>query len=345
MGFLDSVNTIATKKIVRGVTDNVFRNSVVLAYCRKNCLEPYEGGPSWQENFLYGVLNPTAYTPGDTFDISQVQVATGGTITPRYMNVPVPAYLEKLKVEMAGPTAVVNYVDLLLQTAALTMSAKLSNDIFRHGQNQGTDRTKNINGLDEAFSDGTNNGFEATTFASYLTLTRTDVDSALNSPMTSPTANVNASISYPALEQAFQSVTIGPEKPDLIVTSNLGWSYIKMAFQAQQRFETTTPELGFTSFKFNGADVVADQYCPGTRTATTADGKVGYSAVSGGETIWFMNTKFLRLYVSTDDLYGFGFTGFLPAQNNSVVVGHYRFCGNFTCTAPRLGRYLFGITG
>jgi hypothetical protein len=120
---------------------------------------------------------------------------------------------------------------------------------------------------------------------------------------------------------------------------------MKQVFQAQQRFETTTPEFGFTSFKFNGADVVADQYCPGTRTATTADGQVGYTAVSGGETIWFLNTKHFRLYVSTDPLFGFGFTGFLPAQNNSVVAGHYKFCGNFTCQAPRLSRYLFGITG
>lgn len=344
MAFLDPINTIATKNILPGVVDNVFRNSVVLAYCRKNCLEPYNGGPSWQENFLYDVMQPTAYAPGDTFDLSQVQVATGGTVTPRYYNVPVSAYIEKLKIEMNGPQAVFDYVDLLLQTAAFSLSAKLSNDIYRHGQNQGTDRSLFINGLDEALSDGSNSGFEATTFANYLTIARTSVNSALNSPMTGPTANVSGAIDYPKLEQCFSSVQIGPEKPNLIVTTNLGWSYMKNVFQAQQRFETTTPEFGFTSFKFNGADVVADQYAPGTRTATTGDTKVGYSAVASGETIWFLNTKYLRLYVSTDPLFGFGFTGFMPAQNNSKVAGHYKFCGNFTVQAPRLMRYLFGIT-
>lgn len=291
------------------------------------------------------MLTPTAYSPGESFDLTQVQIATGGTVTPRYYNVPVTAYIEKLKIEMNGPQAVFDYVDLLLQAAALSMSAILTNDIYRHGQNVGTDRTKNINGLDEALSDGTTNGFLAQTYTSYLTITRTDVSAALNSPMTSPAANVGGALSYPTLEQTFSSVTIGMEKPDLLITTNNGFSYIKMVFQPQQRFEETDPDFGFQSLKFNGSRILADQYAPGTRTATAADAKVGYSTVSGGETLWYLNTKFLRLYVSTDPLFGFGFTGFLPAQGNSVVAGHYKFAGNFTVQAPRLSRYLFGITG
>jgi hypothetical protein len=286
-----------------------------------------------------------SYAPGDTFDISQKQIATGATVTPRYYAVPVSAFIEKLKIEMNGPEAVFSYVDLLLQTAALSMSAKLANDIYRHGQNQGTDRSLAINGLDELLSDGSNNGFEATTFANYLTLARTSVNGALNSPMTSPTASVSGPISFPLLEQAFSSVVIGSEHPDLILTSNLGWSYIKMAFQAQQRFETSDPDFGFQTLKFNGSNIVPDQYCPGSRTASTADTTVGYSAVSGGETIWFLNTKYLRFYLSTDPLFAFGFTGFMPAQNNSVVAGRYHFAGNFTGQAPRLMRYLFNVTG
>lgn len=346
MAFLDPVNTIATKTIVPGVVDNVFRNSPLLAFCRKNCLRQYDGGPSWQENFLYDVLTVAAYTPGESFDISNQQVATGGTVTPRYYNVSVSALIEKLRIEMNGPKAVFDYVDMLLQTAALTMSAKLSNDVYRHGQSvSGSDRSRNINGLDEALNDGSTNGFDGRAYTSYLTLTRTDVNSALNSLMTSPTASLSRAITYQDLEQAYSSVIIGSEMPDLIVTTNNGWSYIKMAFQPQQRFETSDPDLGFQTVKFNGSRIVADQYAPGARTATTPDGRVGYSAISGGETIWFLNTKYLRFYVSTDSLFGFGFTGFLPAQNTSTVAGHYKFAGNFTVTAPRLMRVLFNVTG
>lgn len=345
MAFLSVIDTIATKHILPGVTDSVFRNSPLLAYLRKNSLEAYSGGPSWQENFLYGVLPTDAYLPGATFDLSQRQIATGGTVTPRYYNTPITALIEKIKIEMNGPQAVFDYVDLLLQNAALSMSAKLSNDLYRHGQNQGTDRTANINGLDEALNDGTTSGFLAQAYTSYLAITRTDVDSALNSPMTSPAASVSGSITYPTLEQTYSSVTIGMEKPDLIITTNNGFSYIKNVFQPQQRFEDTDPDFGFQSLKFNGARILADQYAPGTRTATAADTAVGYSAVASGETIWFLNTKYHRLYLSTDGLFGFGFTGFLPSQANSVVAGHYKFCGNYTCQAPRLNRYLFAVTG
>src|SRR5687767_4818112 len=119
MAFLDPVNTIATKRIVPGVVDGIFKNSPLLAFFKRNSLEPYRGGPSWQENFLYNTLKVAAYAPGDTFDISQRQVASGGTVTPKYYNVPVSAYIEKLKIEMNGPESVFNYVDLLLQDAAL----------------------------------------------------------------------------------------------------------------------------------------------------------------------------------------------------------------------------------
>ncbi len=346
MAFLDIVNTVATKKIVPGVVDNVFRNSPLLATMKQKNLRQYAGGPSWQENFLYDTLVPEAYSPGESHNFSQKQIATGGTVTPRYYNVPVAAYLEKLKVEMAGPEVVFSYIDLLLQNAALALSAKLANDLYRHGQNvSGSDRSKNINGLDEALSDGSVNGFDGRTYPNYLTVARTDVLSAMNSPMTGPAAAVAGSITYPILEQTFGSVIIGGEQPDMLVTTNAGLSYIKMAFQSQQRFETTSPDFGFRSGMFNGARIVADQYCPGTRVATVPDGTVGYVAVAAGETLWFLNTSTFRLYISTDSLFGFGFTGFIPAQGSSTVVGHYKVALNFTCVAPRLSRQLHTITG
>lgn len=343
MAFLGVGDTSTVKEIVSGVSDGVFRNSVMLSYLRKNSLERWDGGSVFQENLLYDTLIPTEYTPGDTFDLSQQQLATGATVSPRYYNVPVTAYIEKLRVELAGPRAAFNYVDMLLQNAAMAMSARLAIDLFENGQSAG--RTAKINGLDEALSDGTTNGFRAATYATYLTLTRSALNGALNSPMTGPAASVGGAISYPVLEQTWQSVCVGPEKPDLMLTTNLGISYIKMAFQAQQRFESATSEFGFNTFKFNGTDVVADQYAPGTRTATAVDTKLGYTAVSTGETLWFLNTKHMRLYLSTDELFAFGFTGFMPDPANSVVAGHYKALLNFTVQQPRFNRYLFAITG
>jgi hypothetical protein len=346
MAFLNLVDTVTKTTIVPGVVDNVFKNDPLLALLKKDGLKSWDGGPARQENFQYGVLKGGPYAIGDSRDISQRQIWTGGTVTPRFYDVAVPAYLENLKVILTGPTAAFEYLDGLLQNAALTMSGLLANAAYRHGQSvSGSDRSLHINGLDEALSDGSNNGFDGRTYANYLTVARSSVDSALNSPMTGPAASVSGAISYPILEQAYSSVTVGPEQPNLIMTTNLGLAYVKMAFQAQQRFETTDLEFGFKGVKFNGSSIMASQYCPGTRTASAADTDLGYAAVAGGETLWFLNTKYLRLYVSTDPLYGFGFTGFIPAQDNSVVVGFYKFAGNLTCQAPRLMRQLFAVTG
>jgi hypothetical protein len=358
LAFLDPVNTIATKRIVPGVVDLVFKSGPLMAFIKRNALQRYEGGPSWQENFMYGIQDVYAYSPGDTFALNQRQVATGTTVVPRYYVVPVTAFIEKLKIEMNGPQAVFDYVDLLLQNAAMSMSAYLACDAYRHGQNvSGVDRSLRINALEEALNDGTNAGPFGYAFPNYLTLSRITDPSrdAIQARMTQPNANINGPITYSTLEHAWNSVVIGQETPDLMVTTNKGMSYIKMAFQGQQRFEGTSQDFGFQGIKFNGSVILQDQYAPGTETPSTEEtNKLGIvpldgsadghgNTLSNGETLWFLNTKYLRFYVSTDPLFGFGFTGFLPAQNNSVVAGRYHFAGNMTNVGPRYSRVLFGI--
>lgn len=363
MAFLDTVNTITRKTIVPGMVDQVFKSGPTMAYIKRNCLAKYQGGPSWQENFLYDMMNVTAYSPGDSFDFIEQQLFTGGTVTPRYYNVPVPALLEKVQLELAGPEAVFNYVDTLMQAAALTMSAKLAIDIFRHGQASGTgvtaNRSKFINGLDEGLCDGATAGPFGDYFPTYLTLTRGDanIGSALNAPKTATSTqpngyvagNVAGALSYPYLEQAYNSVVYGTESPDLLITTNKGMSNIKLAFHAQQRYEGTSADFGFQGIKFNGATIFQDRYAPGADVVSAPEAnKLGRgtsgSAEISGETLYFLNTKYIRFYLSTHPLWGFGFTGFLPAQDNSLVVGHYKFAGNLTVQAPRYMRVLWGIS-
>jgi hypothetical protein len=52
MAFLDELNTSTRRKIVPGLTDNVFRNDPTLAYLKKNNLERFDGGSQINENFV-----------------------------------------------------------------------------------------------------------------------------------------------------------------------------------------------------------------------------------------------------------------------------------------------------
>jgi hypothetical protein len=59
----------------------------------------------------------------------------------------------------------------------------------------------------------------------------------------------------------------------------------------------------------------------------------------------FYNIRKWLFRISDDKEYGFGFSGFVPAQDNTKVVGQVKAMVNLECTAPRLNKQLFGIGG
>ena len=311
---------------------------------KKNNIEKFAGGTQIQENFLYGSLpNAGPFAIGQTSTLNVTQVTTGATFLPKFYWVPVAIDKSTVQVFNKGPEMVFRIIDAHLQTAALTMGAILSNALYNEAQSAG--RVLQLNGMAEAVNDGSNNSWTAAAYSTYGTLTRGGtIGSALNSPMTGPSSNVAGPITYKILEEAYNSVVIGDEYPNLMVTTNLGMSYIKEKFQPQWRVETQDPKIGFNGVKFNQAMVIQSQYAPGT-AADVTNTNLGTNYTAAGETIWYLNTKYWRLYVTDDPEYGFGFTGFKPAQDSLLVGGQYLFAGNVTCQAPRLQKQLFAVTG
>lgn len=352
MADLNLLDSLTRKVFVPGVVDGIFKSGALLAHLKANCMKTWPGGSgvnTWQEDFIYDRMNGSrlSRSGADTFDITRKQIEAGLTWDARAMQVSVSADLRQLNVELGGEGAYYDYIDLRMQNAGLTMSEYLAMALYKHGQ---AARPEDINGLDEALSDGTNNGYLGATYTTYGTATRANYNGSLNSPMTGPAANIGGAITYPILEQTYGSITVGQTEPNLITTTQLGLSFIKMAFQAQQRFQPAEEtKFGFTGVKFNRATIMADNYAPGTSNITAAaPGALGeFNNVATGETIWFLNATrdHMGFWVSTNDLFGFGFTGWKPAQNNLSVAGQYLFAGNFTVRQPRFSRYLFGVTG
>ncbi len=62
-----------------------------------------------------------------------------------------------------------------------------------------------------------------------------------------------------------------------------------------------------------------------------------------GEVFNWYNTKKWLLRISNSSLFGFGFTGFKPAQDNTRVVGQILAALNLECVAPRLQKQILGI--
>lgn len=339
-GFLPELNATTQRTILPEISDNVMMSDPTLAMLRAQRLETYPGGQSIQQDFLYAAEGGGAFTPGDTFPITRKQTLTGGNWQPKFYYVPVTEWLEQINVFNRGMNAVIKIIDAKMQSAALTMSARLAIALYQAGQGA---RVTQLNGLAEICNDGLNATYDGQTYTTYGTVPRNGtIGTALNSPMTGPTANVAGPLSYKAMDEAYWSVVVGPEHPRVMVTTNLGLSYINQKFQPEQRFMSQDAKIGFVGLQFNQGRIYASQYAPGSKTVPDAT-NLGYNTISG-ESLFFLNDTTFKLFVSDDPLFGFGFTGFKIAQDNLTVAGQYLFAGNVTNIQPRFSRVLFGFT-
>lgn len=344
---LDAVNTVATKRIMPGVVDNFFKAGPLMAYLKSRFTRKWTG-PVIQENYLYKPMKGGAYKKGATFNVTKSQTYSGLLFTPRYYMTNVTEFLEDLEVEMAGPTAMFSTLKVDLGNAALTLSSILEIALFRNGQNVGgNDRTAEINGLEEALTDGTNVTWTGATFPSYGGQTRADVAPALNSP-TGLIVPLQATTSFRVLEHSYMSCVIGAERPKLGLTTNRMMGFIAETFSPQQKIDVLDPEINWPGMKFNQATIVVSQYCPGQDGVNDPD--LGNYLDADGETFWWLNPgpqgddAYLRLYIAQSPKFAFGFTGFKGARDDNQVSGQILFGGNFTCRSPRLNRGLYGFT-
>ncbi len=123
---------------------------------------------------------------------------------------------------------------------------------------------------------------------------------------------------------------------------------------------------GVSGFKFMNAMVLKDDYFPSLKygvndpdignylTSTVDTTGMSPASTSGypastvctiGEVFCWFNTKKILFRISNDPEYGYGFSGFIPHQENSKVVGHVKASVNLEFTSCRLHKQLVGLNG
>jgi hypothetical protein len=155
-------------------------------------------------------------------------------------------------------------------------------------------------------------------------------------------------------------------EPDLGVGNLAIIAYAKERIQAMQRVaQERDPYWGSSGFRFNSAMILSDNYFPSLKygqndpdlgnwltSSFTSPGTVGATSgmpVSTSLTVgevfaWFNTSKWL-FRVDDSKEFGFGFTGFIPAQDNTRVVGQIKGAVNLECLAPWANKQFFGING
>ena len=369
---LDEVNLVTLKEVFPHVIeDNFFLDTPFQARLRAKALVPFKGGSHMQTTFLYAPMIGGAYAVGDSFNITKRQTLAGAIFDPKYYEVAVPEFLEVLEVTNKGPEAVFKLLDIDLRNAMNTISAIIAIDMARHGQTAVTgvaaSRPKNLNGWVEAMNDGLTNDWNGDYFTSYGTQARNgQIRSALNSvPFWAGAASgASGPITYSILEESYQDCVRGRVEPDLGVGNKAVIAYIKERMQPAQRFaQERDPYFGMSGVKFNNALIMKDDYFPSLKYGANDPDLGNYltstfiSAASPGSTsnmpastvltvgevfCWFNTSKWL-FRVSDSKQYGFGFSGFIPAQDNTRVVGHIKAAVALECTAPWANKLIFGI--
>jgi hypothetical protein len=371
---LDEINLVTLKEIQpRLIEDQYFLDTPFEAYLRAKSLVPFGGGSFMQTVFLYAPMIGGAYAKGASFNITKRQTLAGTLFDPKYYEVSVPEFKEDIQVLNKGELAVFSLIETDLRNAINTISGITAVDLSLHGQATGTgivgNRPNNINGWIEAVNDGITPGWDGSIFTAYGTQPRNGViGSVLNSVpyFGGNTAGIAGPITYGVMEETYQTASIGREEPDLGVCNKALCAYIKERIQPQQRFaQERDPYFGVSGMRMNSAMILKDDYFPSLKygvnnpdlgnylTSTfTSPGTTGTNSNMPATTVinvaevfcWFNTRKFL-LRISDDAEYGGGFSGFVPAQDNTKVVGQVKLGINLECVAPRLQLQMFGFAG
>ncbi len=183
-----------------------------------------------------------------------------------------------------------------------------------------------MDGLTDAYDDGTN-------VATYANINRTTNTFWKSTLLTSAGGVLTRSNFIKYIPQL--TSLAGGEAPDLIVMSLSDWTTLMQDFMTAESFRTqpgdrygsdTPINAGFRCLMLGDVPIIADLYCP-------------------KGTAYFINTKYLNMYLSEDA--PFAFSGFYSTIPNLQIanIGVLVTALNVLCVKPVSGMQVTGITG
>lgn len=378
---LDELNATTLKSIwPRRVFDQFFTDTPFAAYLRAKGLSPFSGGAFMQNTHIVKPLIGGFYSPGASWNITKRDTLAVSAFIPKYLEVAVPEYLERILVENVGPEAAFSLVDIDLQNAMMTGSAITAVALSNHGQVSGGgvvgNRPNAINGWIEALNDGITPGWDGSIFTAYGAMIRNGFSGSTWNSIPyfggNPSTGATAPIQYDVIEMLYQTASKGRKVPDLIVSNKALYAGVKMRIQPQQRFaQERDPFWGVDGMKINSAMFLADEYFPSlkfglndpdlgnyltstfTSPGTTANGGTAAAAsnlpasgttVTVGEVLGMFHMEDFLFRVADNPVFGWGFGGFIPDQASSRVVGTIKAMQQIQATSCRTHVQAYGFS-
>lgn len=344
------INAFTNRFLVPKSTDVIYKESPLFVRLIRGG-RVFPGGSSITRPIMHAKLTGGFFSRTGTFNIDYVVTDAAFNVNLKFAYVNVTLYGTD-DVLNRGREAAFSVVETKTANASMRMAEILATSLYKDGQTSSGDVTTSggllstsdsIDGLLAWVDDGNTVGTTTYTAATNLTksfvavggLTRDDLFASAptftagTTPLTA-ISGANAyvdrtvtSFSLSKINEAFGHAWYGNQAPDLITVQQSGWNKLWNAIQPNQRFNEESSDLaevGFRSFRFNGASVVVDKYMPET----------GSHGLMLG-----LNTKYMEFYISDNPKFQMGFTGFKEAQNTPNLAGQFLFSGNLVVPNPR----------
>jgi len=276
MAFPNTTDIVATtiQSRSRAIADNVTKNNALLSKLNmRGNIKPISGGNVILQELSYAQnANGAFYSGYDLLPVAAADVISAAEFNIKQLACPV--VISGL--EMLQNSGKEQFIDLLegrINVAESTMSNLLAESIYSDGTGTGG---KEVTGLNAAVpadpTTGTYGGINRATWTFWQSQLY-DFSAASVTP--------SATTIQAAMNSMWAKQVRGSDRPDLIVSDSVYWTYFMTSLQAIQRF--TSPEtgsLGFPTIKFMDADVVLDG---------------GIGGYIGSSLMFSLNTKYIFL--------------------------------------------------
>jgi hypothetical protein len=289
---LSEIVTTTLRRRSGKAVDNFSRNNAILVrMASKGKVQTFSGGRSIVRELEYANNRTyTRYSGYDVLNIAPSTIFTGAEFPIRQVAVAISmSGLEEL--QNAGKEQIISLLAGRMDNAERTMQNGLAYDMYQEGA-----LTGQINGLQALVAASPATGTIGGIDRSLWTFWRNKSYSALSDGG----AAVSAANVFDYLLALWVQLQRGRDQPDLILADNTIWRAYASFLQGYARITNTDSDVakaGFSTLKFQNADLVLDGGFQGTTSDGNTFGANDAGAVGGApaSTAFMLNTNYIYL--------------------------------------------------
>ena len=305
---LTTINTLTHPKVAQKIADNITARIPLLHFLNKMGHKEYEqGGRQYWLPVFKELQTGTAYTGATVFaDAVEADPVTTAIFERKHLTWAITVSgTNLLKNSGADDTAIVNYLETLIETAQ--ESAK--NDMAGTSigiQSDEVDSDLGITGLQTYLTASATTGTVGTLSRATYSYWRQQLGTTITTFATN---------GLTSMRSLFINLTRGDEIPTVITMTTSGFANLITALTGTVNYdyrgkEPGTGDIDFPTISFHGATVLADGFQP-------------------ANTIWMLNLKYFKLFVHSDR--DMTIRDFIAPTNQDILVGRLYWAGNFVC--------------